>query len=185
MEVDLQISVDAGMMCMLASVPDDFNTTPGEHQVSASFAALWAIDEGAGPHMGTDGVGWATSLGMVDIWHWEIDCGPGVVSGGMGRTEDGNDPACNLDDEFATTPFARDDDAGDNRRTGAYDHTGRAGGENPTGTWYWETSRTLNTGDAHDAQFAAGAEARLALAYWDPDDDCRRLDRFGPSSIGG
>ena len=169
LSVNLQVSFDAANIYVLVSVPDDYNATPGEHEASGALAMLWAIDEEAGPHMGTDGVRLTTSLGMVDIWHWEIDCEPGVVSGGQDRSEDGDDPDCNLDDEYATTPFERNDDAGDNLLTGVYDHTGRASGEDAAGTWYWEISRPLATGDAQDAQFAAGGAAKLALAYWDPD----------------
>ena len=83
--VDLQVSFDSSRIYTLVTVPDDFNATPGDHHGSGSCALLWAIAPAAGPHMGTDGVDFATSLGLVDIWHWEIDCGPGVVSGGIGR----------------------------------------------------------------------------------------------------
>ena len=59
--------------------------------------------------MGTTEDDQDTSLGMVDIWHWELDCGPGLVSGGN-DTPSGNDPDCNLDDEYSTTPEEREDD---------------------------------------------------------------------------
>jgi len=170
LEADFQVAVDDDELFMLVRVFDDYNATLGEHHVSGSFAVLWAIDEAAGPHMGTDGIDYGTSLGMVDIWHWEIDCGPGVLSGGFNRTEDGNDPACNLDDEYALTPFEREDDDGDNLLTGAYDHQARAQGEDAAGAWYWELKRPLVTGDAQDAQFAHGETAQMALAYWDPDE---------------
>ncbi|MFQ5879009.1 MAG: fibronectin type III domain-containing protein, partial [Dehalococcoidia bacterium] len=169
-DADLQVSFDNANVYVLVSVHDDYNSNPGQHELSGSLAVMWAIDEGAGPHMGTDGVNWFESLGMVDVWHWEIDCGPGVVSGGIDRTVDGNDPVCNLDDEYALTPFERWDDDGDNRLMGVYDHTGRVTGEDSPGTWYWEISRPLTTLDAQDAQFAAGGTAKLALAYWDPDE---------------
>ncbi len=40
---------------------------------------------------------------MADIWFRQLDCGPGEVSGGNG-------PACNLDDEYATTLKDLEDD---------------------------------------------------------------------------
>jgi hypothetical protein len=49
-------------------------------------------------------------------------------------------------------------------------HTNPTNGE--PGVWYFEASRPLQTGDAQDAQFAAGEATMLALAYWDAD--------FGP-----
>jgi N-acetylneuraminic acid mutarotase/glucose/arabinose dehydrogenase len=169
-DADLQVSLDSDNIYVLVSVHDDYNSNPGQHELSGSLAVEWAIDAGAGPHMGTDGVDWTVSLGAVDLWHWEIDCGPGVISGGIDRTIDGNDPVCNLDDEYATTPFDRQDDSGDNRLMGVYDHTGRATGEDSPGTWYWEISRPLSTLDPQDTQFTPGATAKLALAYWDPDE---------------
>ena len=168
--VDLQVSFDSSRIYTLVTVPDDFNATRGDHHGSGSYALLWAIDPAAGPHMGTDGVDFATSLGLVDIWHWEIDCGPGVVSGGIDRTEDGDDPACNLDDEYAATPFDRHDDDGDNLLMGVYDHTGRASGEDAAGNWLWEISRPLATNDPQDAAFPARGTALLAIAYWDADE---------------
>lgn len=168
--VSVQVTTDRETIYALVTIPDDYNATPGDHNGSGSFALLWAIDDGAGPHMGTDGVDWATSLGMVDIWHWEIDCEPGVVSGGIDRTEDGDDPACNLDDEYATTPFVREDDEGNNLLTGVYDHSARVSGEDADGNWYWEISRPLSSGDPQDAQFASGQTAKLAIAYWDADE---------------
>lgn len=169
-QAELKMAHDSENVYLLVIIPDDFNATPGEHELSGSFAALFPIDEGAGPHMGTDGVNLTTSLGMVDIWHWEIDCGPGVLSGGMDREEDGDDPACNLDDEWATTPFEREDDDLNNFLTGAYDHSNRAAGEDAEGEWYWEISRPLQTGDPQDLQIEAGGSLRIALAYWDPDE---------------
>jgi len=51
-----------------------------------------------------------------------------------------------------------------------YDHSGRALGEDAAGDWYWELKRPLTTSDVQDAQFASGATALVALAYWDADE---------------
>ncbi len=170
MESAVQVSFDASNIYFLFSVPDDYNATLGEHELSGSVAVSWAIDHDAGPHMGSDGVNIAKGLGMVDLWHWEIDCGPGEMSGGIDRTEDGDDPACNLDDEYANSPLDRHDDTGNNLLKGVYDHSGRATGEDAQGIWYWELSRPLVTDDAQDIQFKAGDTVKLAVAYWDPDE---------------
>lgn len=166
----LQVDFDDENVYVLVSIDDDYNSTPGDHEASGSLAVQWAIDPGAGPHMGTDGVDIQTSLGMVDLWHWEIDCGPGVLSGGVDRTEDGNDPVCNLDDEYANSPFDRHDDDGDNFLQGAYGHSGQAAGENAAGTWYWEMERPRTTTEAQDVQLTGDGPFLLALAYWDGDE---------------
>ena len=36
------------------------------------------------------------------------------------------------------------------------------------GTWIFELSRPLNTGDTTDAQCQSGGVAHMASAYWDP-----------------
>jgi hypothetical protein len=48
--------------------------------------------------------------------------------------------------------------------------------EGADGTWYFEMSRPLQTGDAQDAQFEVGATALLALAYWDADNSVEGWD---------
>ena len=61
----------------------------------------WAIDQGAGAHMGIEEPDRETSLGMVDIWHWELECALGEQMGGRvsdaGDGDPGNDAACNFD----------------------------------------------------------------------------------------
>ena len=119
------------------------------------------------------------SLGMVDIWHWELDCDFGVEQGGRvsGPGEGapaGNDAGCNMDDEYSTDPETREDDGkdgeagADNSLLGVWMHTGYPVAESD-GTWYFEMSRPLQTGDAQDAQFTVGGTGLLAMAYWDPD----------------
>lgn len=68
------MAFDCQNVYLLVIVPDDYNATPGEHELSASLPALFPIDLGAGPHMGRDGIDFFTTPSMVDIWHWEIDC---------------------------------------------------------------------------------------------------------------
>jgi hypothetical protein len=138
---------------------------------------MFRIDQPAGPHMGSGDEDFEQGLGMVDLWHWELECGPGELSGG-GEPGDGNDPDCNLDDEFATDPEERDDDGddpvanpnGENSLAGSWEHTGRAGGAGSDGAWIFEFSRPLQTGDPEDAQFTAGGSAFMALAYFDADE---------------
>ena len=132
----------------------------------------------AGPHMGADDELGENSIGMVDIWHWELECLGDVASGGSvnppGEDNDlGNDSVCNFDDEWSTDAETREDDNGEgaeNSLLGMWMHT------NPTddgpGVWYFEVSRPLQTGDSQDGQFTVGETTQLALAYWDAD--------FGP-----
>src|SRR3990172_9210359 len=91
--------------------PNVFDYDPEDHGLSASMAVMFRIDEPAAPHMGAKEPDIDRSLGIVDIWHWELDCGPGIVSGGKG-VAGGDDPACNLDDEYSTKPENREDDGG-------------------------------------------------------------------------
>jgi hypothetical protein len=161
---------------VLLEVPDDYDLDPADHNLSAALGVMFRIDQPAGPHMGADGTDVETGLGMVDIWHWELDCGAGVMSG-TGDPGSGNDPDCNLDDEYATDPETREDDGkeGDNPGaqnsiSGVWEHTARGQGAGAAGTWIFEFSRPLQTRDPQDAQFAAGATAYMALAYFDPDE---------------
>jgi hypothetical protein len=117
-------------------------------------------------------------LGMVDIWHWELDCAAGALSGG-GDPGSGDDPDCNFDDEFATDPEEREDDGGgdaivnadaENSLAGVWEHTASAAGAGAEGTWIFEMSRPLQTGDTQDAQFVSGGTALMALAYFDADE---------------
>ena len=166
----LQVDFDDDNIYVLVSIDDDYNRVQGALQASGSLAVQWAIDPAAGPHMGTDGVDIQTSLGLVDLWHWELDCGPDVVSGGVNLTTGGNDPACNFDDEYATSPFDRHDDAADNFLQGAYGHSNLAAGEDAAGTWYWEMTRPRATTDAQDADLTGDGPFLVALAYWDADE---------------
>ena len=54
--------------------------------------------------MGADDEMGDNSTGIVDLWHWELECGSGVQSGGAVNpagdgADPGNDATCNFDDE--------------------------------------------------------------------------------------
>jgi hypothetical protein len=179
-EANVKVAHDGEFLYMLFSVPDDYDFNIDDHKFSPALGVMWAIDTAAGPHMGSgteDGEG--PSLGMVDIWHWELDCDFGVEQGGRvsGPGEGnpaGNDAGCNMDDEYSTDPETREDDGkageagAENSLLGVWMHTGYPVSESD-GTWYFEMSRPLQTGDAQDAQFTVGGTGLLAMAYWDPD----------------
>lgn len=172
-DVTIQMAHDADNVYMLFAVEDDYNWSADDGHLSGSVAMEFQVDTG-GPHMGaTDDAG-DNSAGMVDIWHWELECPAGELAGGAinppGDGDPGNDSVCNFDDEWATDAETREDDnsaTAENSLTGTWWHS------NPTddaeGTWYFEVSRPLQTGDENDAQFEAGESALLALAYWDAD----------------
>jgi hypothetical protein len=123
--------------------------------------------------MGTTEENQRRSIGKVDIWHWELDCGPSVMSGGVTGIPGGNDPPCNLDDEWSTTPENREDDGtalAENSIAGVWEHTARSQGAGADGMWVFEMSRLLETGDPDDAQLSPGGIAAMALAYWDADE---------------
>ena len=174
-DATLKVASDAENIYVLFEVPDGFDYDPADHNKSASVAVMFRIDEPAAPHMGAEEPDIDQSLGIVDIWHWELDCAPGVVSGGKG-VAGGDDPTCNLDDEYSTKPENREDDGGgdvenaaaENGLTGVWEHTARASGAGAAGTWIFEMSRPLATGDPQDGQFGSGSTAHVALAYFDP-----------------
>jgi len=170
----IKVAHDEEAVYVLFEVTDDFNWNPDDAHLSGSAAVMWSIDEGAGEHMGAEEPDRETSLGMVDIWHWELECTAGAQSGGSvsgpGGEDPGNDGKCNLDDEWATIPEEREDDNGagaENSLLGVWNHTSPT--ENSSGDWIFELRRPLETGDEEDAQLAVGETALLAVAYWDPD----------------
>lgn len=170
----IKVAHDDEAVYVLFEVTDDYNWNPEDAHLSGSAAVMWSIEEGAGEHMGAEEPDRETSLGMVDIWHWELECAAGAENGGSvsgpGGEDPGNDGECNLDDEWATTPDEREDDNGsgaENSLLGVWNHTSPT--EDSNGDWIFELRRPLETGDEQDAQLAAGETALLALAYWDPD----------------
>jgi hypothetical protein len=171
----IRLAHDDELLFVLFEVEDDYDWVADDPHLSGSAAVMWAIDSGAGEHMGAEEPDRDTSLGMVDIWHWELECESGARNGGaVAGPGDGSDPgddgACNLDDEWATIPDEREDDNGngaENSILGVWSHTDPTAGS--AGTWIFEFSRPLQTGDGQDGQFTVGEKALLALAYWDPD----------------
>ena len=172
LDATFKVAVDSERVYVLLEVPDDYDFDPDDGRLSAAMAVMFRIDPPAAPHMGAEEENQKKSLGMVDIWHWELDCGAGQVAGG-GGVAGGNDRACNLDDEYAKTPKDLEDDdslQAENSLVGVWEHSARAGGNGAAGTWVFEMSRPLQTGDPHDAQLQRGTTAAIALAYWDPDE---------------
>lgn len=164
----LKVAADDTNVYVLVEVEDSFDYIADDHKFSPALGVMFAIEQDAGPHMGSGDDDFEEGLGMVDLWHWELDCAAGQVSGG-GDPGSGDDPDCNMDDEYATDPEEREDDDGDgaeNSLAGSWSHSSSTIGAD--GTWTFEMSRPLNTGDATDAQFASGETVLVALAYWDP-----------------
>lgn len=156
---------DDANIYVLVMVEDDFDYDPLDHHNSSSITVLWQTDPLATPNMGG---GY-----MVDMWHWELDTGPGVPAGGPNFTG-GNDPIGNFDDEWAVNPGPanRGDDAQGNELFGVWSHTNISGGAGAPGVWIFEMRRTLTTSDTmnQDRQFAVGETVGMALAYWDADE---------------
>jgi hypothetical protein len=173
-DVTFKVAADAENLYVLLEVPGAFVYDAANHNLSPSVAVMFRIDPPAAPHMGAEEPELDDSLGMVDIWHWELDRAAGEASGG--GTGTGDDPECNLDDEYSTTPERREDDGGgdvanaaaENTLLGVWEHSARASGAGADGTWIFEMSRPLQTADPQDAQFASGGTAAAALAFFDP-----------------
>jgi len=176
-DVTIKMAHDDVNIYALLTVEDDYNWVADDAHLSAALGFLFPVDTG-GPHMGADDEEGDNSTGMVDIWHWELECAAGVESGGAvnpaGDGKDpGNDATCNFDDEWATNADTREDDntaTGENSLLGMWTHSNPVA-DGP-GVWNFEVSRPLQTGDEQDAQFTVGEPTTLAVAYWDPD--------FGP-----
>ncbi len=157
----IQMTYDASNIYFLLTIEDDFNYDPADHHKSPAVAVLFAIDEAATPDMGGGN-------GNVDIWHWELDTGPGVVTGWNSLS--GNDPIGNLDDEWADSIFNRHDDDAANELIGSWSHTDMSE-EGASGRWIFEITRSLSTSDARqDRQFQIGETYKMAIAYWDGDE---------------
>jgi len=179
----VKVAHDGEFLYVLMTVEDDYDWNAEDPHLSASPSVMWAVQPEAGAHMGTDAEdGDGPSLGMVDIWHWELECALGENQGGAVSSVDeakpGNDPGCNFDDEFATDPEERYDDGdaegpagtgAENSLLGVFTHTNPV--NNGDGTWTFEMRRPLQTGDSQDAQFTVGGTALMALAYWDADNN--------------
>ncbi len=177
-DVTVKVAHDDDNLYVLFTVDDDYNWNADDAHLSASPAVMFPVDTG-GPHMGGDDEEGEHSIGMVDIWHWELECAAGEAQGGgaghpAGDGKDpGNDSVCNFDDEWATDAETREDDNGagaENSLLGVFTHSNPVA--DGAGVWYFEMSRPLQTGDEQDGQFTVGESTLMALAYWDAD--------FGP-----
>ncbi len=160
--LEFRMAYDDSNIYVLAVISDDFDYNVTDHGNSAAIAVLIAIDDAATPDMGGGN-------GYVDIWHWELDVGPGVVTGF--NLASGNDPVGNLDDEYSFSVTDRHDDDTANEVYGAWSHTDMSavGAE---GKWIFEFKRSLTTSDTmkQDAQFEVGETYKIAIAYWDADE---------------
>ncbi len=160
--LEVKTAFDDSNIYVLAVISDDYDYNASEHHNSAALAVLFAIDDEATPDMGG-------GKGYVDIWHWELDVGPGVVTGF--NLLSGNDPVGNLDDEYSLSITDRHDDDTANEVYGAWSHTDMSavGAE---GKWIFEFKRPLTTSDTmkQDVQFEVGKTYKMAVAYWDADE---------------
>ena len=174
-DASVKVARDADYLYVLFEVTDDYNWVADDAHLSAAAAVQWAVDADAGAHMGALESDRETSLGIVDLWHWELECAAGEETGGEvsepGVDADaGDDGGCNFDDEWSEVPETREDDNGsgaENSLLGVWSHSDPTA--DAAGTWIFEMRRPLDTGDERDAQFAVGETALMALAYWDPD----------------
>ncbi|NOX31845.1 MAG: hypothetical protein GXP35_17640 [Actinobacteria bacterium] len=174
-DASVKVAHDGENVMVLIQVEDDYNWDPDDAHLSAALGVQWAIDQSAGDAMGATEDDQETSLGMVDIWHWELECEAGVVAGGStsgpGEGNDaGNDEACNFDDEWSTDTETREDDNGEgaeNSLAGAWSHSEPVA--DADGTWTFEMSRPFDTGDSTDTTFVIGSSNQMAVAYWDSD----------------
>jgi len=160
--LEIRVAYDDSNVYVLVLINDDYDYNSTDHHKSGAIAVLFAIDEAATPDMGGD-------KGYVDIWHWELDVGPGVVAGF--NLTSGNDPVGNLDDEYAKSITNRHDDTLANEVYGAWSHTNTSA-VGAKGKWIFEFKRPLTTSDTlkQDIQFEIGKTYKMAVAYWDADE---------------
>src|SRR3990172_9950866 len=70
-DVTFKVASDDENIYVLFEVPGGFNYNPDDHNLSASVAVIFRVDDPAAPHMGAEEPDIDQSLGVVDIWHWE------------------------------------------------------------------------------------------------------------------
>jgi len=160
--LEVRTAYDDSNIYVLILVTDDYDYNITDNHKSAAIAVLFPIDEAATPDMGG-------GKGNVDIWHWELDVGPGVVTGF--NLVSGNDPVGNLDDEYSFSITDRHDDDTANEVYGAWSHTNMSA-VGAKGVWIFEFKRSLITSDAlkQDVHFEIGKTFKMAVAYWDADE---------------
>lgn len=168
--VDVKVAHDDTHLFVLARIDDDYNWDADDARRSPASSVIWAIDAEAGLAHGAQDLDRDASTGRTDIWYWETSCPAGTAAGGGaggGALEGGSDPTCSLHDLVASTVWNDAPDAAENSLLGSWLHTDPT--EDAFGSYVFEISRPLATGDPDDVQFALGETYRLALAYWDPD----------------
>ena len=98
----VSVARDATNVYVLFEVSDNLTWTEGDVHKSGAAAVMWRIDDAAATHMGAEAESLGESQGMVDIWHWQLECPAGSTSGGAASaTDNGDDPVCDLDDEWS------------------------------------------------------------------------------------
>ena len=73
-DVTLRVASDAENIYMLVEVPTAFVYNAEEHNLSPSLAVQFPIEESSSTHMGAEEADLYASGGMVDLWHWELQC---------------------------------------------------------------------------------------------------------------
>ncbi len=159
-QAEVKIAYNETHLAFLYIVEDNYNVNLSSHKLSPSVAVEWAIDEDAGPHMGQEG---GVSTGKVDIWHWELEKSAGFLHTPNATSGKGGH---GLDDEWATSPANRYDDAKENSLYGAWNHSN----DTDHAKYFFEFMRPLVTNDPNDTQFEDNHAFKLNLAYWDPDE---------------
>ena len=160
-------------IAFLFIVDDDFDyedvSKGGSHHGSGAVALLFVLEGGAdAAFMGgasTDPNNRYrndTSVGTVDIWHFELDWGE--------NTKD------TVGDMWADMPGNQREDKGTepSQISGAWSFVPKSGttkSNGTEGTWYFEMMRPLTTNDNEDVQFEKGQKYFMNMAYWDADFD--------------
>ncbi len=167
-KIDVKIAYDGTTVYFLVEIPDEYFFTAGNPEMSPALAMATPINASEGAHMGAPSEdNLDKSEGFVDIMHWETGLGEhGVVAGDNG-TATGKGIG-GLDDEFASTPFDRHDDVGENGWTGVWDHTTTTYTNGDAGKYIFEYSRSMNAAEDTDASYKDGGESEIFFAYWNP-----------------
>ncbi len=153
---EFKIAYNDTHLALLFIIEDDYQVNLTSPRLSPAVAVEWKIDDAAGPHMGVDG---GQSLGKVDIWHWKLQHNATYLhtpNPNSGRSGNG------LDDEWATSPTNRYDDAKESSLYGAWNYNSEEG------EYVFEFMRPFTTNDANDTQFSMDKAFYMNLAYWDP-----------------
>ena len=166
--IDFKVAYDSNYIYYLVEIADHYAFNASDSALTPALGIATSINATTAAHMGApDATDLATSTGMVDIMHWDIQTEPGVVVGGNSTSGQGEG---NLDDEYATIPanrYADDGSRGENSYTGTYIHSNATQGAE--GHYTFEIRRDLTTDDPNDAQYIEGQQYEFNVAYWTPD----------------